>query len=473
MMKDKPLRRGIAKPHRLGTRFRNSYYPFILKIKSYLKKRFDSIKDNRFRENLLNGLPFWIGAFITGLIAVLYAKLFHWAELGTVWLFHLNKWLFFIVTPLSFVLSWWMVQKYAPYSRGSGIPQVIAGIDLATPKKYHLVERLLSIRIIILKILSSLLMVFGGGIVGREGPTIQIAGSIFKKINDYLPGWYPKISRQNMLITGAAAGLAAAFNTPLGGIVFAIEELTTTHFNHFKASLIAGVIIAGLTALNILGPYLYLGYPVLKGISLWIIFPVILVAFISGYAASVMGKMILYILKKKSDFTTNKRRIAYSLLAALIIVLLGVFITEDSFGSGKHIMESTLFTDRKYIDWYVPVVRFVGTALSFTNGASGGIFAPSLALGASIGSVFSGWFHLTASNSNLMILCGMVGFLTGITRSPFTSAILVLEMTNSSGIIFYLMMAGLMANMISRVVDKHSFYHHLKLQCIKEIDSNN
>src|SRR5204862_7590635 len=105
----------------------------------------------------------------------------------------------------------------------------------------------------------------------REGPTIQISGSIFKKINDLLPAWYPKISKRNMIVTGAAAGLAAAFNTPLGGIVFAIEELTKTHFSFFKSALLTGVIIAGLTALHFLEPYLYLGYLKLDVVSVWMI----------------------------------------------------------------------------------------------------------------------------------------------------------------------------------------------------------
>ena len=450
--------------------FKNTFQPALIMVKKFLKKKLDSIKDNNLQQNLLNALPFWIGAIITGIVAVLYAWLFHWAELGTAWIFHLNKWLFFIITPLAFLLSWWLVKKFAPYSRGSGIPQVSASIELATPKKYYLLDKLLSVRIIFIKIFSSLVMVLGGGLIGREGPTIQIAGSIFKKINDLLPEWYPKISKKNMLITGAAAGLAAAFNTPLGGIVFAIEELTTTHFSYFKSALIAGVIIAGLTALNILGPYLYLGYPQVKGTSLWIIFPVLLVALIAGYAASTMGKIILYILKRKKELTTNFSQVAYCLVAGLVVASLGVFVSVHSFGSGKEIMESTLFTDQKHIEWYIPVVRFFGTVVSFSNGSSGGIFAPSLSAGASIGSVMSGWFELSASNSNLMILCGMVGFLTGITRSPFTSAILVLEMTNSSSIIFYLMIAGLSANLVSNMVDKHSFYDHLKLQYINEID---
>jgi H+/Cl- antiporter ClcA len=121
------------------------------------------------------------------------------------------------------------------------------------------------------------------------------------------------------------------------------------------------------------------------------------------------------------------------------------------------------------MEWYVPLLRTVGPMVSFTNGAAGGIFAPSLSAGASIGSVFSGWFQMSDSNSNLMILSGMVGFLTGITRSPFTSSILVLEMTTADEIIFYLMLAGLASNMMARLVDRRSFYDQLKEQYIEEL----
>ena len=87
--------------------------------------------------------------------------------------------------------------------------------------------------------------------------------------------------------------LGAAFNTPLGGIVFAIEELTRTHFSFFKSALLTGVIISGLTALNFLGPYLYLGYPKLDNISGWIIVTIIPLAVLTGVAGNGTGLVIL------------------------------------------------------------------------------------------------------------------------------------------------------------------------------------
>lgn len=418
---------------------------------------------------LLNALPFWVGALLAGGIAVLYAKLFSLAESGAFYFFHKAGWTLFIITPTCFLLSWWLVKKYAPFARGSGIPQVSAAIELTTPGHQQKVSKLLSLRIVLVKIASSMLMVFGGGIIGREGPTIQISASIFKKINDILPAWYPKISKRNMIVTGAAAGLAAAFNTPLGGIVFAIEELTKTHFSFFKSALLTGVIIAGLTALTFLGPYLYLGYPLLESMPYWITFVIIPVAIFCGLAGNALGSLILTFLRKKDSIRKTGYQAAYVCLCGLFVAALGFFLGHQVLGSGKELMVNTLFTGDKNVEWYVPFVRMAGSAVSFSTGASGGIFAPSLAAGAGIGAVFAEAFHLTATQTNLLVLCGMTAFLAGITRSPFTSLILVLEMTNTHNVIFYLMISALLANIIAQLFSRHSFYDHLKDKYIREI----
>ena len=441
----------------------------IRAIRLFLKKQYDSASNTKLKVNFLNALPFWTSALITGLIAVGYAKLFSWAEMGTAWIYQKESWLFFIISPVCFFFAWWTVVQFSPYAKGSGIPQVSAAIELSNPKHYDKVDKLLSLRVSIIKILSSLIMVFGGGVIGREGPTIQIAASIFKKINDVLPAWYPKISRRNMLVTGAAAGLASAFNTPLGGIVFAIEELTKTHFSYFKSALLTGVIIAGLTALSYLGPYLYLGFPKLDHIGASILFIVLLTALVTGIAGSGMAVMILWLLKKKQLLKKNYLQALFVIVCGIAISAMGVWLTPAAFGSGKEIMVQTLFTDHKNLDWYIPVLRLLGGVISFSTGAAGGVFAPSLSAGASIGAVIAGWLSVSPTETNLIILCGMTGFLTGITRSPFTSSILVIEMTNSHDIIFYLMVTALAANLVSNTVSKHSFYDHLKNQYIREM----
>jgi H+/Cl- antiporter ClcA len=117
----------------------------------------------------------------------------------------------------------------------------------------------------------------------------------------------------------------------------------------------------------------------------------------------------------------------------------------------------------------LPLVRLAGPILSFTVGGAGGIFAPALSTGACIGAGVSDLFNASGGNANLLMLAGMVGFLTGVTRTPFTAAILVLEMTDRHSIIFYLMLAALLANLASLLIDKHSFYDHLKKQYLKEV----
>ncbi|MGG7437856.1 chloride channel protein [Chryseobacterium arthrosphaerae] len=439
-------------------------------IRDSLKNSFDNIRNEQLKHNLLQAIPFWIGSVITGFFAVLYAQVFAWGENLMNFIFDWHAWMIFIIAPVGFVLSWWLVKEFAPNAKGSGIPQVMAAVELANPKEHKKIRSLLSIKIIFFKILSSVILVIGGGAVGREGPTIQIAGSVFRKVNEYLPEWWPKISKKNMIMTGAAAGLAAAFNTPLGGIVFAVEELSKTHINYFKTALFTAVIIAGLTAQTLAGSYLYLGYPKTNDVSLMVMFPIILVAAVAGILASQLSVIMLRINGwKKKTLKTDQANIIFLIVCALIIASIAYFINREILGSGKEIMERVLFTKDKHEDWYVPVLRMLGPALSFTSGGAGGIFAPALTAGASIGSVISGAIHLTPNETNVVVLGGMVAFLTGITRAPFTSAIIVLEMTDRHSLIFHLMLAGMVSSIASILVSRHSLYDVLKINFLTEI----
>lgn len=439
----------------------------LSKIRQLLQEKFDTINNAGVRRGLLQAIPFWVASAITGGIAVIYAKLFDWAEHSMLLMAAYKWWMLFIICPLFFFISWWLITKIAPAARGSGIPQVMAAIDLSTPRDNSKVSYLLSLKVMLVKIGSSIALVLGGGAVGREGPTIQIAGSVFKWVNDITPDNWPKVPRKNMVITGAAAGLAAAFNTPLGGIVFAVEELAKNHFKFFRTPLFVAVIIAGLTAQGLLGPYLYLGYPKVSGAAWYIFFPIIWVAGISGIAGAALSRSIVKILHWKRNFSQQKQ-IIYLFIAAMLMAVMGTFISATALGPGKEVMNELLFTENKDPEWYLPIVRFLGPVISFTSGGAGGVFAPALSAGASIGAVFAQLFNFADANANLMVLAGMVGFLSGITRSPFTSAILVLEMTDRHSVIFHLMLAAMVSNLTAWLVDRKSLYDHLKAVYLKE-----
>lgn len=440
-------------------------------LKTELKSAFDRIRNENLKRNALQAIPFWFASIIVGLMAVAYTKLFIYAEDITAYVFNHDAWFLLILSPVCFVTAWWLVYRYAPYARGSGIPQVMAAIQLSVPKTNNIVEKLLSFRIIAIKVISSLVIAIGGGAIGREGPTIQLAAAVYKVVYQVLPKWWPKIAKRNMIVTGAAAGLAATFNTPLGGIVFAIEELTKTHFSYYKTAIFSSVIIAGLTAQGLIGPYLYLGYPKLDGLSSSIFLGVAFVAIITGLLGSGMSKLILFIFAMKARFKFTWQHVLFAAMCAIIMVTLALTVNRDVLGSGKNIMERTLFTSDKYLPWYTPLLRMAGPLFSFTTGAAGGVFAPALGAGASVGSFVAGWFKVSDIDSNMLILAGMVGFLTGVTRSPFTSLTLVLEMTNRHNVVFHLILAGMLASLVSILVDKHSLYDRLKVQYITALNT--
>ena len=411
----------------------------------------------------LQAVPFWIASLLTGIVAVGYEKLFSAFERAGKLLVEDAPWAVFMTTPAFFLLSWWLVDRYAPAARGSGIPQLMASIELANPRQDERVDRILGLRIAFVKIVSSLSLLLGQGAIGREGPTLQISASLFRFVNRILPDYWPKVSKRIMLVTGGASGLAAAFNTPLGGIVFVVEELTKTHITYFRTAVFASVIIAGMTAQALLGPYLYLGYPKITPVGISFVGVVLLAGALAGWAGATLARLLLVVASWKNTFVHNRQQQIFfvagvGLLFATMIYLAG----PEAGGSGKDMMNHLLFSDSKSTEWYDFPTRFLGPILSYHSGGAGGIFATSLSAGATLGAGLAALLGLATTNYNLVILVSMVGFLTGVTRSPFTSAILVLEMTDRHGAIFYLLLAAMIANLAGYLVDRKSFYERAK-----------
>ncbi|GAB3040868.1 chloride channel protein [Spirosoma pulveris] len=422
----------------------------------------------RIRRVILQSLPFWVASLLTGLVAVGYEEVFVLAEdISFTWI-EANPLLVFLLTPLAFLLAWLLVRKLAPAARGSGIPQVMAGIELSNPTTHGRIGYLLNLRVVAVKVLSSLVLLAGGGVIGREGPTIQISAAIFRAINRLQPAGWPQLSRQIALVTGGAAGLAAAFNTPLGGIVFVVEELTQTHITRFRTAVFTAVIIAGMTAQAIQGPYLYLGFPKVTASTGWFLGIVVLVAMFCGLAGAVFAKTLLWVNAYRRRFTTLPQQAAWVAGCGLVMAALAYVIGTDAVGTGKPIINRLLFQNDHLTPWYLFPIRFAGMALSYSSGAAGGVFATSLSAGAILGDALSRLARVTPSDTNLVILVSMVSFLTGVVRSPFTAAILVLEMTDRHSAIFQLLLGGLMAQGAASLIDPVSFYEHLKEGFIKE-----
>lgn len=429
------------------------------KQKIYKEIKQQPISNKRFESTafIFQNLPLWLASGVIGLVAVLYAEILHFGESTFLKFYQLNKAWVFVLAPVFFFLSYISVQKFAKYSNASGIPQVIAALNLPKKKSKRLIDQLLSVRIIVVKILSSFFMSLGGGVVGREGPTIQIAASILHVVNKIIPDSWPKISQKLMIITGGAAGLAAAFNTPLGGIVFAIEELSKNHIKVLRTTVFSAVIIAGFTAQTILGPYLVFGFPKVNpdGWSFFLV--LLLVTLLCGIIGAYFGKIAFAVnaFKKK---LTKRQQFIFGFLAVMAFATVVFYTNKDSVGAGNLLLDRLLFESNKIVEWYTVPARLFNGIISFTNGGAGGIFAPALSFGGSIGALVGGLFDFEAQQINMLVLIGMVAFLTAFTRSPFTCAILVLEMTDRHSVIFYMLVAAWGANLIANRIDPKSFY---------------
>ena len=422
---------------------------------------------DRVRRLILQSFPFWVASVLTGLMAVGYEMVFGWAEQASfAWLTH-TPGLAFVLTPLAFGASWLLVRG-APAARGSGIPQVMAGIELSNASQHHRTAYLLSLRVATIKVLSSVVLLLGGGVIGREGPTIQVSAAIFRAINKLQPAGWPQLSRQIALVTGGAAGLAAAFNTPLGGIVFVVEELTQMHMARFRMAVFMAVIIAGLTAQTFLGPYLYLGFPKVIPATGRVQVLVVVVALVCGLAGAAFAKALLWLGRYRQRFTTLAAQAGWVLGCGLLLGGLAYLVGIEGVGTGKPIINRLLFQNNGVTPWYLFPVRFAGMALSYSSGGAGGVFATSLSAGAILGDGICQIFDVAVADRNLLILVSMVSFLTGVVRSPFTAAILVLEMTDRHSAIFQLLLSGLLAQGVASLVDPHSLYEHLKAGFIRE-----
>jgi H+/Cl- antiporter ClcA len=429
-------------------------------MKEYIYKKLSQFDYQEFHRTAYQLIPLWVASVLVGVTAVLYAKSFIYVEEISTEFLNLYPEAIFIVTPIAFVVSWFVVQFFAPLSAGSGIPQVMAAVEMEG--KSDLSKKLLNVKVSIVKVLSSLIMLAGGGAIGREGPTIQVSASIFSFMHHSLPEKWEKFSAQLMILTGAASGLAAAFNTPLGGIVFAIEELTRIQFSKFRTTLFVAVIISGMTAQAMLGPYLYLGFPKLQVADYSFLLWVILAALISGFLGGLFGNLILTIHQWKKTFKTTRQHILVVLVFSLAFASCYYFMNHSIAGSGKGVLEDLLFINNKDVSFTLMVSRFLGPILSFGSGGAGGIFAPSLSAGGTVGAFIAYVANIATDHTNLLVLAGMVGFLTGVTHSPFTSAILVLEMTDRHSVIFHLMLAGMFAYLATKLVNNKSVYEHLK-----------
>ncbi|WP_042337915.1 chloride channel protein [Paraburkholderia ferrariae] len=390
----------------------------------------------------------WLGAIAVGLVAVFYARLIDWGYNAFLHMQREHVWLPLIVTPAVAAASVWLTRTFFRGSEGSGIPQVIATLH-ARPGESG--ARLLTLRILAGKIAVSFLGILGGFTIGREGPTVQVGAALMFNMRRFYPRSNVLIERK-LVLAGAAAGLSAAFNTPLAGIVFAIEELTRSFEARASGVVITTIIIAGVIALGVNGNYTYFGtiqigahFPDLLAVA------VVLTAVVTGIAGGVFCWLLLNTARwipTPLRKLHSERPVAFGALCGLAIALIGLVSGGTTFGSG-YAEARGLLDGHEHLSLAYPFLKMASMVGSYLPGIPGGIFAPSLSIGAGFGNAL----HMVFGSLELQMLIAlaMVGYLAAVTQSPITSFVIVMEMINGHALVISLMATALIASRVSRL----------------------
>jgi len=395
---------------------------------------------------------FLVGGVVVGLLAVAMALLADQAQA----LFsnvH-GRWRYapILLTPAGFALAAWLTRRFFDGAQGSGIPQVIAARELETTETRR---KLVSVKLGLAKIGLLLLGLATGASSGREGPTVQVGAATMFFLGRIEPHRQP-----GLLLAGSAAGIAAAFNAPLAGIIFGIEEMSRSFEQRSSILVLVTVIAAGLTSQAILGDYTYFG--TFSGtLSFgWQWLAVLVAIVVCGLLGGLFSRILILFaggLPTLPGRLIGRHPVIFAACCGLLVALCGLAAGGSIFGTGYAQTRGILAGNG--VPWAFGPLKLVATALSSISGIPGGIFSPSLAVGAGIAQDLSSLLP-NIPVGMLAILC-MAAYLSGVVQAPLTSAVIVSEMTADHALIFPIMVASLGAAAVSRLVCPDGVYHAL------------
>jgi len=396
----------------------------------------------------------WGGAILIGLIAAGFSKVADAAQAVFAGIVAHGRFWPFLLTPLVFVISAGATRRWFPSAGGSGIPQAIAAQQAhdAGARQW-----LLGWRVIVGKIGLTALGLLGGASIGREGPTVQVGAALLRMC----AGLKVLNAERALILAGAAAGVAAAFNTPLAGIVFAIEEMARGFHRRSSTVILVAIVLSGASSMSILGNYDYFGKSTATfslqgdGIALLVI----------GVCGGLFGAFFSWLLTRGLSLLKRWRGgivaahpVRFAAACGFAIALLGFLTHGDSYGTGYQLAEGLLRGDHP-ASWGIALSKLAATAISGISGIPGGIFSPSLAVGAALGASVTPWFADSAPQ--IIILMGMVAYFAGVTQAPITAAIIVLEVTGKTVMPAPLIAVAVLAAGGARVFCPVSLYHAL------------
>ncbi len=391
----------------------------------------------------------WSAAAAIGAAAVGFARAADLAVLGARRLFALYPWSVWIIAPVGFGAIASLTRRYFPGAEGSGIPQTIYAARADSGQRGR---DFLRIRIVLGRVVLACGGLLCGGSVGREGPTVHVGAVLAHAIARWLPHGALPAQRRALILAGGAAGVAAAFNTPLAGVVFAIEELARSFEERASGTTLTAVILAGVFAIALVGDYTYFGQPAVVGAIATFAPATLAVALLCGLAGGLFSRLTLLSLDRLPQGLRRLQRgrpAVFAALCGLLVAALGYGTGGLSYGSGYQEARSIL-VGHAHLPWFYAPTRALATLLSYLSGIPAGLLAPSLSVGAGLGQSLADLFGRDAAVS--FAILGMCAFLAGVTQAPLTALVIVMEMTAQHGMILPLMVSAALATAVSKLL---------------------
>ena len=397
-------------------------------------------------------------AILTGFSCVLFMRAFEYVSRHRLDFASVGGWCW-LSTPALFLLSVELIRRAAPCADGTGIPQVIFAVKHLSPAAEEALAPLTSPTTMAVKIAALLIALLAGASTGREGPTVHIAACLFSGfmlLARRLTGI--KFDSRSALVAGGAAGLAAAFNTPLAGVTFAIEELTADAFADIKDYVIMAIVIAAIAAESLYGEYSYFGR--LSDAAPVPLSAPLLIGVVGGIAGAFFSTAILRGKRVVMRNQDGAKRFLIPVLLCWGLLAVAKLSAADVLGPGNEAARTLTRGDFGSWAFAFPGAKILTTLLTYWSGIAGGIFAPCLSIGAALGADAGHWLGIPIAGCAMI---GMAAFLSGTIQAPITSFVIIFEMTGGHQLLTPIMLGSLVAFMVARFLGAQHLYQTLSL----------
>ncbi len=367
-----------------------------------------------------------------------------------------------IVLPLAGLIgglvSGFLVQKYSPTAYGSGIPQVRAYLLGA--------RQPLDFKLALVKLLAGVIALGSGLVMGREGPTVHVGAAIAAQMNQWFSA--AKEQHKQLVAAGAGAGLAAAFNAPVAGVLFVVEELlkdvsTNTIGTAILACFVASAITHIFNAPHVQATHQFQAMELqfeLHDVLFWV-----LLGILAGVFGTLFNRAVVFFLKLYRQYIKMPVALSVGLAGMISGFIIALFPVNE------HFRNFSVLTDlfiAGQTDWLTALLAFVAffflTVLAYGSGAPGGLFAPSLVLGAALGLLVASFEKLAfgVGSEQILAMVGMGAFFAAVARVPITAVVIITEITRHYNIVPALMVATAIACLVGSRIDKDSVYDKLR-----------